>query len=268
MFDSITDHYGRRVGVLVLLALGTTLAFVAIFGAHVAAVGTGEAGLAALSATAVVVTLNLGLLGIVLVGNVGVDLRRLTAVAEAVRDGDFEASADSDRPDEIGRLFGAVDEMRRSLRDAVAESERAQADAEAAREEAEALTDDLLDHAEGIGSAMEDAADGDVLNIRSSDNISIQKLAETVRDQLAPELEIVYESAREADAEHTRASAEKAGELIGCEPLRTITEGVGEFIEWYQANREWYEPLVRSSISRESRSSGLSQRRRWRPCTY
>jgi len=113
-----------------------------------------------------------------------------------------------------------------------------------------------------------DAADGDVLNIRSSDNISIQKLAETVRDQLAPELEIVYESAREADAEHTRASAEKAGELIGCEPLRTITEGVGEFIEWYQANREWYEPLVRSSISRESRSSGLSQRRRWRPCTY
>ena len=24
-------------------------------------------------------------------------------------------------------------------------------------------------------------------------------------------------------------------------------EGVGEFIEWYQANREWYEPLVRAS---------------------
>ena len=92
-----------------------------------------------------------------------------------------------------------------------------------------------------------DAADGDVLNIGSSDNISIQELAETVRDQLAPELEIEYESAREADAEHTHASVEKAGEVIGYEPSRTITEGVGEFIEWYQANREWYEPLVRSS---------------------
>ncbi|OYR67201.1 GDP-mannose 4,6-dehydratase [Halorubrum ezzemoulense] len=92
-----------------------------------------------------------------------------------------------------------------------------------------------------------DAADGDVLNIGSSDNISIQELAETVRDQLAPELEIEYESAREADAEHTHASVKKAGEVIGYEPSRTIAEGVGEFIEWYQANREWYEPLVRES---------------------
>lgn len=92
-----------------------------------------------------------------------------------------------------------------------------------------------------------DVADGDVLNIGSSDTISIQKLAETVRDQLAPELEIVYESEREADAEHTHASVEKAGDVIGYEPTRTIAEGVGEFIEWYQANREWYEPLVRES---------------------
>ena len=92
-----------------------------------------------------------------------------------------------------------------------------------------------------------DAADGDVLNIGSSDNISIQELAETVRDQLAPELKIAYESAREADAEHTHASVKRAGKLIGYEPSRTITEGVGEFIEWYQANREWYEPLVRES---------------------
>ncbi|MDB2239270.1 GDP-mannose 4,6-dehydratase [Halorubrum ezzemoulense] len=92
-----------------------------------------------------------------------------------------------------------------------------------------------------------DAADGDVLNIGSSDNISIQELAETVRDQLAPEIEIEYESAREADAEHTHASVEKAAEVIGYEPSRTIAEGVGEFIEWYQANREWYEPLVRES---------------------
>lgn len=89
------------------------------------------------------------------------------------------------------------------------------------------------------------AADGEVLNIGSSDNISIKKLAETVRDQLAPNLEIVYESARDADAEHTHASVEKAADLIEYEPSRTITEGVSEFIDWYQSNREWYEPLVR-----------------------
>ena len=91
------------------------------------------------------------------------------------------------------------------------------------------------------------AADGEVLNIGSSDNISIQELAEVVRDKVAPELEIEYETARGADAEHTHASVKKADELIGYEPSRTITEGVDEFIEWYEANREWYEPLVRSS---------------------
>jgi NDP-sugar pyrophosphorylase family protein len=48
------------------------------------------------------------------------------------------------------------------------------------------------------------------------------------------------ESARKADAKHTHASVKKAGEVIGYEPSRTITEGVGEFIEWY-------EPLVRES---------------------
>ncbi|MWV65246.1 SDR family NAD(P)-dependent oxidoreductase [Halorubrum sp. JWXQ-INN 858] len=92
-----------------------------------------------------------------------------------------------------------------------------------------------------------DAADGEVMNVGSADTISIQALAETVRDQLAPELAIEYEPAREADAEHTHASVAKARERIGYEPSRSIAEGVGEFIDWYRANREWYEPLVRSS---------------------
>lgn len=92
-----------------------------------------------------------------------------------------------------------------------------------------------------------DSVDGDAANIGGSDNISIQELAEAVRGQVAPELAIEYESAREADADHTHASVGKASELIGYEPSRTIMEDVGEFIEWYEANREWYDPLVQSS---------------------
>lgn len=92
-----------------------------------------------------------------------------------------------------------------------------------------------------------DAAAGEVLNIGSTDNISIQDLAEVVRDQLAPELALVYEDAREADAQHTHASVQKAREAIGYGPSRSIEEGVREFIAWYQTNQEWYEELVRSS---------------------
>lgn len=91
------------------------------------------------------------------------------------------------------------------------------------------------------------SADGEILNIGSSDNISIQELAEVVRDEIDPELEIEYEPAREADAQHTHASVAKARDAVGYEPSRSIMEGVSEFIEWYERNREWYEPLVQAS---------------------
>lgn len=92
-----------------------------------------------------------------------------------------------------------------------------------------------------------DAADGEIMNIGSTDNIDIKTLAEVVRDQLAPDLELQYGERNEADAEHTHADISKANELLGYEPTTTIREGVAEFIDWYHANEEWYDPLVRES---------------------
>ena len=92
-----------------------------------------------------------------------------------------------------------------------------------------------------------DAADGEVMNAGSTDNIAIETLAEEIRDQLAPDLDLEYTDAFDADADHTHASIEEANELIGYEPTHTIREGVGAFIDWYRDNREWYEPLVRNS---------------------
>jgi len=90
-----------------------------------------------------------------------------------------------------------------------------------------------------------DAADGQVLNIGSTDNIEIRTLAEEIRDHLSPKLELVYEERHDADAEHTHADTTRAQELLGYEPSHTIREGVAKFIEWYCDNRDWYEPLVR-----------------------
>jgi UDP-glucose 4-epimerase len=91
----------------------------------------------------------------------------------------------------------------------------------------------------------EDGADGEAVNIGSTDNIEIKTLAEEIRDQLAPDLELVYEERHDADAEHTHADTAKASDAFGYEATHTIREGVGEFVEWYEDNREWYEPLVR-----------------------
>jgi UDP-glucose 4-epimerase len=92
-----------------------------------------------------------------------------------------------------------------------------------------------------------DAADGTFMNIGSTDRIAIDTLASEIRDQLAPALDIEYTEGYDIDAEHTHADASRARELLGYEPEYTIREGVAAFIEWYQDNRDWYEPLVRRS---------------------
>jgi UDP-glucose 4-epimerase len=92
-----------------------------------------------------------------------------------------------------------------------------------------------------------DAADGEVLNIGSTDNIEIRTLAAEIREQLAPELDLEFADRYKSDADHTHADTAKAEELLGYDPEYTIREGVTKFITWYRVNREWYEPLVRAS---------------------
>jgi UDP-glucose 4-epimerase len=105
--------------------------------------------------------------------------------------------------------------------------------------------DDIVDANHSL--LTDDSADGETMNIGSTDNIDITTLAEVVRDEIDPTLDIRYTEARDGDAEHTHADISKATRLIGYEPSRDIREGVGEFIDWYEQNREWYEPLVISS---------------------
>jgi UDP-glucose 4-epimerase len=91
-----------------------------------------------------------------------------------------------------------------------------------------------------------EAADGEVLNIGSGDNISIHELASLVRDHLAPDLALGHAERYDADAEHTHADVQKAREHLGYEPTTNIRDGVEQFIGWYRDNREWYESLVRN----------------------
>lgn len=93
----------------------------------------------------------------------------------------------------------------------------------------------------------DDRADGDVMNVGSTGTIDIETLAEVIRDEIDPDLPIEYGERRAGDADHTHAEVSKARDLLGYKPSMTIREGVSRFIEWYRANREWYEPLVLSS---------------------
>jgi len=92
-----------------------------------------------------------------------------------------------------------------------------------------------------------DAADGEFMNIGSTDTIEIRTLAMEIRDQLAPDLDLEYDDRHDADAEHTHADTSRAAELLGYEPTTSIREGVEQFVAWYRENRDWYEPLVLES---------------------
>ncbi|WP_255171348.1 SDR family oxidoreductase [Natrononativus amylolyticus] len=105
--------------------------------------------------------------------------------------------------------------------------------------------DDVLSANETL--LTDGSADGEVMNVGSTDNIDILTLAETVRDAIDSDLEIEFADRHDSDAEHTHADISKANDLIDYEPTRDIREGVDEFIDWYRANRDWYEPLVLNS---------------------
>jgi UDP-glucose 4-epimerase len=92
-----------------------------------------------------------------------------------------------------------------------------------------------------------DAADGEAVNIGSTDRITIRTLAEEIRDQLAPELSLEFAERYDADADHTHADTAKAQALLSYDPTHSIRNGVAKFIEWYRQNQEWYEPLVLAS---------------------
>jgi len=92
-----------------------------------------------------------------------------------------------------------------------------------------------------------DAADGEAVNIGSTDNISINELVDHVIAETGAAVEPVYEAEKEADARHTHADISKAQRLFGYEPSTEIRDGVSSFIEWYQQNDSWYEPLVVAS---------------------
>jgi len=120
--------------------------------------------------------INLGLVGVTIGGNTIASLRRLSAKAEAMADGDLEVGLETTRTDEFGTLYDAFDEMRTNLKTRIAEVEQAKEDAEAARAEAEAARADveqernemeaLSGHlelkAENYGRTLEAAADGDL----------------------------------------------------------------------------------------------------------
>ena len=105
MLDSIRTQYRVKI----VLGYAATWGLIAIVG-----VVTGEA-----AATVLAAAVGLLALGSITGTSTAASVRQLAEASDAIADGDLDEPVRSPRVDEIGRLYGSIDEMRRSLADRI-----------------------------------------------------------------------------------------------------------------------------------------------------
>jgi UDP-glucose 4-epimerase len=81
--------------------------------------------------------------------------------------------------------------------------------------------------AEGIG--------GEVFNIACGGKITILDLYNEIKRQLGSDIAPIFGPPRPGDVRHSRADVDKAGRMMGYEPLVDFEEGLARTIAWYKA---------------------------------
>ena len=231
VYGRVRSRYTYRLISAIVVATGVIVGFALVFTMYADfGVATDRS---ALSGTMV----TLGVLAVVLGGNVATALGRLQSAASAIEARNFEQTPTRRRADEIGELATALASMGETLEEAFEESEAARADAQAAKADAERLTDELLMDAETIGTAMDAAAAGDFTHRLETDSnvAAIEQISDRYA-QMTTELSDTVEDLREFAASvetATREAAQQADRAATsheqlAEESRSITETVSQ----------------------------------------
>jgi len=80
----------------------------------------------------------------------------------------------------------------------------------------------------------EPATRGQILNIATGHELSINRLARTIFEILDSEVPILYEACRPGDVRRHCGGADLARRLIGFEPRVTLKDGLAETVAWYR----------------------------------
>jgi UDP-glucose 4-epimerase len=93
------------------------------------------------------------------------------------------------------------------------------------------------DLAEGTVLALMPEASGEIYNLTGDEKVTINQVAETVRE-IVGDVEIVYEEARDEDFSGKEIDNSKAKEELGWVPETSFERGVRKYVEWYEAQRK------------------------------
>ncbi|AGN01126.1 methyl-accepting chemotaxis sensory transducer [Salinarchaeum sp. Harcht-Bsk1] len=180
--------------------------------------------------------LSLGIMGFVLGRQTVTPLRRLQSKAQSMEEGKLDVDLETGRKDEIGQLYSAFDDMRRSLREQIQEAQSAREEAEAERERIQRINMELESTADDYSTVMQQAADGD-LTARmetSTDNDAMAAIAEEYNEMLA-EIEETVEGLNAFAAEVATASEQVTA---SSEEVRSASEQISDSVQEISAGAE------------------------------
>jgi UDP-glucose 4-epimerase len=95
----------------------------------------------------------------------------------------------------------------------------------------------VRDLAEAHVLALADAAENATIALEGSERVSVLDMAQTVRDHF-PGTAIEHVPARPGDYRGREISNDLAAKLLGWRPTTPFREGVGQYVDWYLANKD------------------------------
>jgi dTDP-glucose 4,6-dehydratase len=111
----------------------------------------------------------------------------------------------------------------------------------------------VLDHCEAIDLVLRDGRPGETYNVGSGVEATIEEIADRVLELTGkPESLKKIVPDRPGHDRRYLLDASKIGDELGWVSSRGWDEGLAETVAWYEANREWWEPLKQRAPVEES----------------
>lgn len=83
-------------------------------------------------------------------------------------------------------------------------------------------------------AAKADKAPGSVINLATSDRITLLRLIDQLNTLLGTNIQPVHSEPRPGDIKHSRADIQRAGQLLGYEPIVDFDTGLARTLDWYR----------------------------------
>jgi dTDP-glucose 4,6-dehydratase len=111
----------------------------------------------------------------------------------------------------------------------------------------------VLDHCEAIDLVLEEGRPGETYNVGSGVEATIEEIADRVLELTGKpsSLKTVVPDRPGHDRRYLLDASKIAGEL-GWAPAHGFEDGLAETVAWYEANRNWWEPLKARALVEES----------------